>query len=78
MSHHRPGLTLWETAREAYDRFCDLRTRSTAKTAAKREREAFLAAMLGTDLDANGYAIDPDSEDLMIVDPSLTGYKIRP
>ena len=54
-------LSRWEVARAAYDRFVDLKTRSTSKTTAKREREAFLAAVLGTEIDPQGYAIDPDA-----------------
>ncbi len=61
-----PGLTpagaapldAWERARAAYDRFIDLRT-ARSGTVGKREREAFIAAMLGVELDANGYAVDP-------------------
>ncbi len=49
----------WERARAAYDRFLDLKA-GRPGPASKREREAFIAAMLGVDLDASGYAIDPE------------------
>ncbi len=57
-------LSRWELARAAYDRFADLRS-GRAGPVFKREREAFIAAYLGTDLDPNGYAIDPDGTERM-------------
>ncbi len=51
-------LDAWERARAAYERFVGLKARPGP--VGKREREAFIAAVLGTDLDANGYAIDPN------------------